>query len=70
MLGTPRYIKVYLRSIICSVAVLAATNSEPYVAVSAVAWFRECQSVGVWLQGCISGKAVEKIGIKCGCGSH
>ena len=37
-------------SIICSVAVLAATNSDPYVAVSIVACFSEYQSVGVWLQ--------------------
>ena len=37
-------------SIICSVAVLAATNSDPYVAVSTVACFLEYQSVGVWLQ--------------------
>ena len=49
-MGTPRYLKVYLRSMICSVAVLAATNSEPYVAVSTVACFLEYQSVGVWLQ--------------------
>ena len=49
-MGTPRYLKVYLRSIICSVAVLAVTNSEPYVAVSTVAFFLEYQSVGVWLQ--------------------
>ena len=35
---------------ICSVAVLAATNSEPYVDVSTVAWFLEYQSVGVGLQ--------------------
>ena len=28
-MGTPRYFKVYFRSIFCSVAVLAATNSEP-----------------------------------------
>ena len=49
-MGTPRYFKVYLRSIICSVAVLAVTNSEPYVAVSTVACFLEYQSVGVWLQ--------------------
>ena len=32
---------------ICSVAVLAATNSEPYVAVSKVAYLFENQSVGV-----------------------
>ena len=33
-MGAPRYLKVCLMSMICSVAVLAATNSEPYVAVS------------------------------------
>ena len=49
-MGTPRYLKVYLRSIICSVAVLAATNSKPYVPVSTVACFLEYQSVGIWLQ--------------------
>ena len=49
-MGTPKYLNVSLRSIICSVAVLAATNSEPYVAVSTVACFLEYQSVGVWLQ--------------------
>ena len=49
-MGTPNYLKVYLRSIICSVAVLAAINSESYVAVSTVACFYEYQSVGVWLQ--------------------
>ena len=49
-MGTPRYFKVYLRSIISSFAVFAATNSEPYVAVFTVAWFLEYQSVGVWLQ--------------------
>ena len=47
LMGTPRYLSVYQRSIICSVAVLAATNSEPYVAVSTVACFLEYQSVGV-----------------------
>ena len=49
-MGTPRYLKLYLRSIICSVVVLAATNSEPYVPVSTVACFLEYQLVGVWLQ--------------------
>ena len=39
MMGTPRYLSVCLRSMICSVAVLAATNSEPHVAVSTVACF-------------------------------
>ena len=37
---------------ICSVAVLAATNSEPYVAVSTVACLFENQSVGVVLTKC------------------
>ena len=46
MMGTPRYLSVFLRSIICSVAVLEATNSEPYVAVSTVACLLENQSVG------------------------
>ena len=41
MMGTPRYPSVFLRSIICSVAALAATNSEPYVAVSTGLSFRE-----------------------------
>ena len=40
-IGTPMDLKVYLRSIICSEAVLAATNSDPYVAVSTVACFLE-----------------------------
>ena len=49
MMGTPRYLSVFLRSIICSVADLAATNSEPYAAVSTVACLSENQSVGVML---------------------
>ena len=49
-MGTPKYLRVYLKSIIYSVAVLAATNYDPYVAVSTVACFLEYQSVGVWLQ--------------------
>ena len=36
-------------SMICSAAVLAVTNSEPYVAVSTVACFFEYQSPGVYL---------------------
>ena len=48
-MGAPRYLKVCLMSMICSVAVLAATNSGPYVAVSTVAWFLEYQSTGVLL---------------------
>ena len=46
LMGTPRYLSVYLMSISCSVAVLAATNSDPYVAVSTVACFLDYQSVG------------------------
>ena len=34
---------------ICSVAVFAATNSEPYVAISTVACFLEYQSTGILL---------------------
>ena len=37
---------------ICSVAVLAVTNFEPYVAVSTVACLFEHQSVGVVLTKC------------------
>ena len=48
-MGAPRYLKVCLTSMICSVAVLAATNSEAYVAVSTVACFLEYQSTGVLL---------------------
>ena len=53
MMGTPRYLSVFLRSIICSVAVLAATNSEQYVAVSTVACLLENQNVGVVLKSVI-----------------
>ena len=52
MTGTPRYLRVFLRSMICSVAVLAATNSEPYVAVSTVACLFENQCVWVVLTKC------------------
>ena len=48
-MGAPRYLKVYLMSMICSVAVLVATNSDPYVAVSTVACFLEYQSTGVYV---------------------
>ena len=51
-MGTPRYLSVFLRSMICSVAVLAAENSEQYVAVSTVACLFENQSVGVVLTKC------------------
>ena len=50
LMGTPQYLRMYLKSIICSVAVLAATISDPYVAISTVACFLEHQSVGFWLQ--------------------
>ena len=52
MMGTPRYCSAFLRSIICSVALLAATHSEPYVAVSSVACLLKNQSVGVVLTNC------------------
>ena len=48
-MGAPRYLKVCLMSMACSVAVLAATNSEPYVAVYTVACFFEFLSTGVLL---------------------
>ena len=48
-MGAPRDHKVCLMSMICSVAVLAATNYEPYVAVSTVACFLEYQSTSVLL---------------------
>ena len=47
LMGTPRYLRVYLKSMICSVAVLAATNSDPYVVVSTFACFLEYQCIGV-----------------------
>ena len=47
LIGTPKYLKVCLKSIICSVAVLDATNSDPYVAVSTVACLFEYESIGV-----------------------
>ena len=48
MMGAPRYLRVIRRSMICSVAVLAATS----VAVSRVACVFENQSVGVVLTKC------------------
>ena len=44
-MGAPRYLKVCQMSMICSVAVFAATNSEPYVAVSTVASWNTNQQV-------------------------
>ena len=52
MMGTPRYLSVFLGSMICSVAVLAATNSEPCVAVSTVACLFQYQLIGVVLMKC------------------
>ena len=52
MMGTPRYLSVFLRSMICSGAVLAATNSEASVAVSTVACLFDYQSFGVVLMEC------------------
>ena len=49
-MGTPKYLRVYLKSIISYIPVLAATNSDPYVAVFNVACFLEYQSVGVSFQ--------------------
>jgi hypothetical protein len=49
--GTPRYRKVHLRSMICSEEVLAATYSDPNVAVSTV----DCslvEKITVWLAQC------------------
>ena len=43
---TPKYLKVCLKSIICSVTVLDATNSDPYIAVSTVACLFEYESLG------------------------
>ena len=48
-MGAPRYLKVCQLSMICSVAVFAATNSEPYVAVCTVACFLEYPSTGALL---------------------
>ena len=55
LVGTPSYIRVYLRLTIWSTAILAATNSDPYVAVSTVACLLEYQSVGVPLTMWITG---------------
>ena len=51
-MGTPMLRNVMRRSMICSVAMRAATNSEPYVLVSTVPWRLENQSTGVWLTKC------------------
>ena len=51
-IATPKYPKVCLKSNICLVAVLDATNSEPYVAVSTVACLLENEPMGVWFTKC------------------
>ena len=47
LIGTPKYLKVCLKSIICSEAVLDTTNSDPYVAVSTVACLFAYESIGI-----------------------
>ena len=49
-IGTPKYLKVFLKSIICSVAVLDATSSDPYVAVSTVACCGTTGHPPIWCQ--------------------
>ena len=46
-IDTPRYINVVLKSMICSTRVLAATNSDENVAVSAVTCFLNHHAIGV-----------------------
>ena len=47
LIGTPKYLMESLKSVISSVEVLDATNSDPYVAVSTDACLLEYQSIGV-----------------------
>ena len=65
MMGTPRYLSVFLRSMICSVALLAATNSEPYVAVSTVACLFEYQSIQVVFMKCNTAVTDFPVTISC-----
>ena len=46
-MGAPRYLKVCLMSMICSVALFAATNSDPYVV--SLLWLVSQKSTGVLL---------------------
>ena len=46
LIGTPKHLKVCLKSIMCSVAVLDAANSDPYVAASTVSCLFEYESIG------------------------
>ena len=59
-MGAPRYLNVCLMSMICSVAVFAVTNSEPYVALSTVACSLEYQSTGTKGRHPIRGLPVAK----------
>ena len=52
MMETPRYLSVLLRSMLCTVVVLVATNSDPYVAVSMGASLFKYQLEGVVLMKC------------------
>ena len=52
MMVTPKYLSVFLRSMILLCCIFAATNSEPYVAVSTVACHLKNQSVGLVLTKC------------------
>lgn len=49
LIGTPRYCSKVRRSVSLSTQVRLATNSDPLVAVSTVAWFLEYQSICVQL---------------------
>ena len=49
-IGTPRYCSICLRPAICWMAVRAAANSDPCVAVSTVSCFFVNQSIGVWFR--------------------
>ena len=52
LIGTTKYIRFALWSMIWSTAVLAATNSHPYVTDSTLACFLEYQSIGVPFTRC------------------
>ena len=65
MMGTPRYLSMFLRSMICSVAVLAATTSEPNVAVSTAACLFKYQSIGVVLMKCNTAVTYFPVTVSC-----
>ena len=58
-------VMIFPRSMISSVAILAATNSEPYVAVSTVACLLEYQSIGVVLMKCNTAVTDFPVTISC-----